>query len=66
MNLRKWCEETGWNLTDVMRESGVSYSSVLKGAEGQLSDYPTARAIEKVTESRVTVYDLCEGSVGGG
>jgi len=59
MNLRNWCLKTGYSLSDVMRAAGVSYTTVLRGADGRLNRYSSAKAIEHVTEGKVSVDELC-------
>lgn len=59
MKLRDWCQRNGLTLSDVMRRSGVAYTTVLRATEGRLGRYDVAQKISDVTGGEVSIAELC-------
>lgn len=59
VRLRDWCKARGVSLSEVMRRSGVAYTTVLAGADGKLSRVTIASKISEATDGEVTIAELC-------
>ena len=59
MRLAEWCKANGKTLSDVMRESGLAYTTVLRARDGRCG-YRTAKRLSKLTGGAVAIEELCE------
>lgn len=63
VRLSEWCALRGKTLSDVMRESGLAYTTVLRARDGHCA-YATAKRISELTGGEVTIAELCERPAG--
>jgi len=60
MDLDTWTKAAGKSLSDVQRDTGVAYTTVIAAKRGKLNRYDVAKKISEYTGGKVTIPELCE------